>query len=96
MACRLQHRTTSLAVGLDEPQHLRRSTAAAALRYTDGSAQRTAATTAHLGITDHQNSNSKWINKGGIVSRSKISILVDETDRDLLKRQSVKALEMGI
>jgi putative transposase len=26
----------------------------AALRYTDGSAQRTAATTAHLGITDHQ------------------------------------------
>src|SRR4029077_10138950 len=26
----------------------------ATLRYTDGSAQRTAATTAHLGITDHQ------------------------------------------
>jgi putative transposase len=36
------------------------------------------------------------VDKGGIVSRSKISILVDETDRDLLKRQSVKALEMGI
>jgi hypothetical protein len=26
----------------------------AALRYTDGSAQRTQATAAHLGITDHQ------------------------------------------
>ena len=46
--------------------------------------------------TPTPDSNSKWINKGGIVSRSKISIVVDETDRDLLKRQSVKAPEMGI
>ena len=51
------HRTTSLAAGLDEPQHLRRSTAvrcAALHQRTNGFVQRTAATTAHLGITDHQ------------------------------------------
>ena len=48
----VQHRTTPLAAQLDEPQHLRRS--GGQLRYTDGSAQRTAATIAHEGITNYQ------------------------------------------
>ena len=40
----------------------------AALRSTDGSAPRTAATTAQQGITDAQNSNRHWIKIGGNVS----------------------------
>ena len=39
----------------------------AALHYTDGSAPRTAATTAQLGIDDRQNSNRLWIKIGGNV-----------------------------
>ena len=66
----------------------------AALRSTDGSAQRTAAITAQPGITTRQISNSDWIRKGGNV-REGHPFAGDFRTRPRVRQASVQGTRAG-